>query len=167
MHRQSTGSGPVRDPYAADLFGGGCMKTEKSCGTILFTYRNGNRLYILIREPSGENCGFPKGHVEADESEIQTALRETWEETGIRARILPGFREEFEYILPNGNRKLAVYFAADCTDPRPQPGPGEQLEARLYPFAQACEALSYANMKRVLQMCDRWLNDRRVESSSL
>ena len=36
--------------------------------------------------------GFPKGHIEKDETEYETALREVKEETNIDARIIDGFR---------------------------------------------------------------------------
>ncbi|MBJ61584.1 MAG: diadenosine tetraphosphate hydrolase [Euryarchaeota archaeon] len=52
---------------------------ETSCGLIL---RNGD-LILLLRYPQG-HWGFPKGHVEENDSSHQdTAIRELEEETGI------------------------------------------------------------------------------------
>ena len=49
---------------------------EKSCGTVLFTLCDGVPHYLLTRARDGY-CGFPKGHMEGEETEEQTAWRET------------------------------------------------------------------------------------------
>ena len=53
------------------------MADEKSCGAIVFTYENGIRKYVIIRETGIYQgyCGFPKGHMEAGETEQDTAIR--------------------------------------------------------------------------------------------
>jgi 8-oxo-dGTP pyrophosphatase MutT (NUDIX family) len=66
---------------------------EKSCGAVVFTKENNDLNYIIIRSLESF-CGFPKGHVEGTESDIQTALREVKEETGLSVDIVDGFRVE-------------------------------------------------------------------------
>ena len=58
------------------------MKYEKSCGCIIID----NRKVLLVKQTSGD-WGFPKGHVENNETEIETAIRETKEETNIDVEI--------------------------------------------------------------------------------
>ena len=41
--------------------------------------------YVIVQEIEG-NHGFPKGHVEGDETEIQTALREIWRGNRLREK---------------------------------------------------------------------------------
>ena len=67
--------------------------TEKSCGTIPYTLINGTIHFLLIKAKDGF-CGFPKGHMENNETEIETALRETKEETSLSE----GF-EDFDFLL--------------------------------------------------------------------
>jgi len=43
------------------------MKTEKSCGAIVYTKENRCIRYVIIRSKEGI-CGFPKGHTEHLES---------------------------------------------------------------------------------------------------
>ena len=38
------------------------MKIEKSCGGVVFTRRDDEILYVIIRHRGG-HCGFPKGHM--------------------------------------------------------------------------------------------------------
>lgn len=57
------------------------MKFEKSCGAIVFTRQNGEIEYVIIQSLEGW-YGFPKGHMEQNETEIETALREVREKQG-------------------------------------------------------------------------------------
>ena len=56
------------------------MNIEKSCGAVVFTKENERIKYVLIRNLEGI-YGFPKGHMEAGETEIETTLREVYEGT--------------------------------------------------------------------------------------
>ena len=81
------------------------METEKACGAIII--KDGKAL--LIQQTNGY-WGFPKGHVEEGETEVETAIREIKEETNIDVEIDETKRYQMEYILPNGNNKIAVFF---------------------------------------------------------
>ena len=58
------------------------MNFEKSCGAVVFVEENSSVRYLLMCSMEGV-YGFPKGHMEGNETEIETALREVREETGI------------------------------------------------------------------------------------
>lgn len=64
---------------------------------------------ILIRHNDG-HWGFPKGHMEKGETEIETAIRETKEETNLDATIIPDFRKTVTYSPKDGVIKDVVYF---------------------------------------------------------
>lgn len=66
-------------------------RKEKSCGAIAFTRNSNQIMYILVKDKKGF-WGFPKGHVEKNETEVQTAKREVYEETGLDVEFLNGFR---------------------------------------------------------------------------
>ena len=59
------------------------MKKEKSCGIIVFDEDR-----VLLIKHNGGHISFPKGHVEDGETPKETAIRETFEETGIEAEII-------------------------------------------------------------------------------
>ena len=62
------------------------MKTEKSCGCIILE----DKKVLLIGAKDDEGklfWSFPKGHQEANETDIETAIRETKEETGLDVEI--------------------------------------------------------------------------------
>lgn len=74
------------------------MIQVKSCGIIVF--RQTPELSFLLMKHA-HRYDLPKGHTEEGESEVQTALREMWEETGIppeEVKLDPDFRYEETYF---------------------------------------------------------------------
>lgn len=74
------------------------------------------RKYIILIVKSSEGYyGFPKGHMEANETEEQAALREIYEETGLKVKIIPGFKTSDEHTIPQkeGVMKKVIYFVAE------------------------------------------------------
>ena len=67
------------------------MEKEYSCGAILYCYENNERKYVLVMEPSG-TYGFPKGHKEGNETDLETATREIKEETGVDPTFIPNLK---------------------------------------------------------------------------
>ena len=123
---------------------------EISCGVILFTLKNNEPWFLLIKDNNG-NYGFPKGHIENGESEIDTALRETMEETSIKPKIIDGFWEETAYKMPNGNDKKVVYFLGDFSNQKPMHNEGfEKFDFLILPYEKAYEILSFDNTKALL-----------------
>lgn len=55
-----------------------------SCGVIVVTPDRGRVLMTASEHNGVKYWGFPKGHIEGDESQIATAIRETAEETGVQ-----------------------------------------------------------------------------------
>jgi bis(5'-nucleosidyl)-tetraphosphatase len=71
----------------------------KSCGFLLFR-GNPPREFLLMRH--ADRWDLPKGHVDAGETEMQCALRELHEETGITAddiERIDGFRYTTQYPI--------------------------------------------------------------------
>ena len=137
------------------------MDWEKSCGAIVFTRQNGQILYVVVQEASGA-YSFPKGHMEGTESELQTAIREIHEETGLQSVFLEGFRETDEYDLREkpGTRKQVVYFLAEFRDEPLVPRPGEITNILLLSYGEAEKCFPYAGTRRVLAVADRFLANR-------
>ncbi len=84
------------------------MKKEKSCGCVVFDELN----RVLLVKMNMGHWSFPKGHVEENETEEETALRETLEETNIECKIIKGFREVSTYSPYDGVIKDVIFFVA-------------------------------------------------------
>ena len=73
------------------------MRKVQSCGILLF--RKAPAMSFLLMKHS-KRFDLPKGHREKDESELQCALREFNEETGITPNVIEiedGFRYDITY----------------------------------------------------------------------
>ena len=83
------------------------MNKETSCGAVCF-YEN---KVLMIHSVYG-HWGFPKGHVEKGETEKETAIRETKEETGLDIKIISDKRYTQSYIVKENVHKDVVFFIA-------------------------------------------------------
>ena len=86
------------------------IKREKSCGVLVLRQQEEELYVVLLRHRFGGHWSFPKGHVEAGESERQTALREVREETGVQ-RLRPVTEEIYslEVLTVDGHEKHGRY----------------------------------------------------------
>ena len=125
------------------------MNYEKSCGAIVFRKAEDWNV-LLIRHVKGRHISFPKGHMEAGETESQTAAREVAEETGLQVRIDRNFRAENRYRIRADTQKLVVIFTAVTDEASLKPQPEEIAEAFWLPVAEALNKLTYERDKKIL-----------------
>ena len=130
---------------------------EKSCGTVLYTVKD-NMIYYLLIKATDTYCGFPKGHVEAGESEYATAMREVMEETSSRIAIVSDFRSTVTYRPSPGVMKEVVYFLAFTTNADIKAREGEIAEVEWVPLESAEDALTYENDKTVFRAAMERMN---------
>ena len=91
------------------------MRLEKSCGALVYRRNREQIELLLIKNRYGGHWSFPKGHVEGRETEVQTALREVKEETGLDISLQSGFRHAVEYFPRPNVKKQVVYFLGEAT----------------------------------------------------
>ncbi len=131
-------------------------KSEKSCGIILY---NEHQEYLIIRHLAG-HWDFPKGHVENNETEEETARREVLEETGLVAEIYPGFRETVNYVVRGHIPKEVVYFVGcpDSKDVRMQAE--EVMDFAFLPYAEARKRLTFESNRKLLDKAQAFVESR-------
>lgn len=133
---------------------------EKSCGAVVFwRQKGGPTLFLLVKNRNGRHWGFPKGHVEAGESEEQTAAREVCEETGLRVEICKDFREVSIYRPFGRIRKQVVFFMAEKQEGNVTIQHAEIDRFQWATASQAQNLFRYENDKRVLRAALRWLEE--------
>jgi 8-oxo-dGTP pyrophosphatase MutT (NUDIX family) len=128
---------------------------EVSAGGIVFRRIPGEAArYLLIRD-SYNNWGFPKGHLEGDESPAQAALRETAEETGLANLILQGPIRVIDWHFRFRGRHIHKYchfFLFESPHGEACPQVDEGITACQWrPLPEALEVLSYDNARGVLK----------------
>ena len=124
---------------------------QKSCGVVPFRRFGGNAEVLLLFQRGSRTWSFPKGHMEAGETEQQTALRELFEEAGFRTKLVPSARAATEYRISSAARKQVVFFLGEVHgEPRLQAkeiescrwaAPGELEQYLLPQVASAAKAL--------------------------
>jgi 8-oxo-dGTP pyrophosphatase MutT (NUDIX family) len=128
---------------------------EVSAGGIVFRRQSDRSLYFLLIRDSYDNWGFPKGHLEGEESPAEAAARETLEETGLADLLLHGpiriidwhFRFRGRFI-----HKYCHFFLFESPAAEAMPQVDEGITAcRWCSLQEALESLSYDNARGVLK----------------
>ena len=137
------------------------MNWEYSCGAVVFTRETGRILFAIVQEQSGA-YSFPKGHMESNETEMETARREILEETGLNPDFLPGFKAEDEYDLAEkpGTRKRVTYFLAEYKKQPLVPRPGEIRRIQLLPYDEALSCFEHEGTRAVLTKAQTFLTEQ-------
>jgi 8-oxo-dGTP pyrophosphatase MutT (NUDIX family) len=136
------------------------VNEEYSAGAVVFRCINEETEFLVIYSKRNDIWGFPKGHIEKGESEKDAALREIFEETGLRRLT---FRDTFreEDIYPAIGRseefrgseitKHSIYFLCETDKEEIQTDDTEITDYRWLPYSEAAELLPFESLKNILQ----------------
>ena len=98
-------------------------KKEVTAGIIVFRKTNEGPKFLLLYH-RGSYWNFPKGHVEHEEKSMEAAIRETFEETGLRRsdlRVIPNFKTYERFYFRSGKEtifKIVIIFLAGTKEAR-------------------------------------------------
>lgn len=120
------------------------MKKEKSCGTIIIE----NNKVLLIQQTDNA-WGFPKGHVENNEKEQETAIRETKEETNLDVEIISNKKYITNYKINNEIDKEVIFFLAKKTSDKIKKQDEEIKNIKWVDLNQAFDIITYENTKDI------------------
>ena len=122
------------------------IKKEKACGCIIIEKGK----VLLIQQTKG-HWGFPKGHVELGETEIETAKREVKEETNIDVEINENKRYVMEYFTDKGNFKQVVLFIARKTSGNEKYQESEIKTMKWMTYEEAINTITYDNARELFK----------------
>jgi tRNA nucleotidyltransferase (CCA-adding enzyme) len=141
------------------------MFKDFSYGAVVYKLQSGIPVFLLVNSKQNKIWGFPKGHPENNESEKKTAMREIFEETGIKKiKFIKNFKQEDIYIISSTvNRtrnwkieKHSVYFLAvsleDSLGSTFAFDKNEILEIKWGNINEAQNLLSYASQKKIVNL---------------
>ena len=140
------------------------MNYEKSCGVVVFTKINNEIKYLLIQNLEG-SYGFPKGHIEQGETEKETALREVFEEVGLKVTLIDGFRTEDEHLIPQkeDTMKKIIYFIGEYENQIFNYQKEELSNALLTEYNTAMELFQFESSKRILKEANDFIKVKYYE----
>ena len=138
------------------------MAIEVTAGAVVYRQQNGEIQYLLLESTNkGNFWGFPKGHVEGNETLEETAHREIKEETSLDLPIDTGFNVYTEYDLPNGNHKQMTLYTAEVPEPEALHLQAEEIKnAGWFNYDEARQRLTYNNLKELLDQAHAHLVHR-------
>lgn len=133
------------------------LKKEKCCGCIIIE----NNKVLLVYEKNGNFWGFPKGHMEKGENEIETALREVKEEVGLDVEIIDKEKRYIlNYIIRDEIDKTTVLYLAIPKNKEIVMQESEIEKVKWCDFEEALETLTFDNSKEVFK---KVINDLNLE----
>lgn len=122
------------------------MKNEKSCGAFIVD----NDKVLVIKQKKSGNFGFPKGHVEDGETEVQTVIREVKEETDVDIELLSNKRYYISYVQNENINKEVVYYLAKPINCDSQKKQEKEISEILWVNIEDVEnTLSFENIKKL------------------
>ena len=136
------------------------MIQEKSCGAVIYVNQDGE-LKFLIQKMQKGHVSLCKGHVEAGETEHQTARREIMEETALEVEFIEGFRESISYSPYPGCMKEVVFFLAEAKGTQTLAQEAEVAEIYWLEPEAALAALSFPSDKNVLEKAFEFINKQK------
>ena len=134
--------------YLSEKYNLGTFKREKSCGAVVY---NPERQSFLIIKMLNGNWGFPKGHTENQETDIQTAIREVTEETGIKIEILDGFKKSIKYIPFPEVLKEVIFFIGITKEEKVVIDKGEIEDYMWCSYEEALKMITYKPQRDIME----------------
>ncbi len=124
------------------------MKREFSAGGVLL---KDNKEVLLIKNPSNV-WTFPKGLVEKGESPEETAMREVFEETGVKGDIIAYLGEISYFYYFKGEKifKKVKFYLMKYVSGTPKPS-WEVKETRFFSLKEAEKVLQYKGDKKIFK----------------
>ena len=135
---------------------------EKSAGAIVYRKDDGEVKYLLLLYGAG-HWDYVKGHIETDEEEEETIIREAEEETNlIDLKIIPGFRERINYFYVKNGKKIGkeVVFLLAETETKDIKLSFEHKDYKWMEYDKALKKATFKTAKDLLKKADKFIKKR-------
>jgi bis(5'-nucleosidyl)-tetraphosphatase len=137
---------------------------QKVAGFVIFR-RTEEGIKFLLLYKGGTYWNFPKGHFESGETGLETALRETYEETGLKKsdlKIIPEFRAYEKFSFPSGNQmiyKNLILYLAETNKEEIKIAPREHFGFGWFLYRDAVKTIGkkYSGVKKVLKQAENFI----------
>ena len=106
---------------------------------------------VLVLTLAGGERVFPKGHVEAGETALETAIREVEEETGVKAWRDDPTPYTTTYVNPSGVPRRVTWFAMRSSGQAPVVRESGIRAAEFLPVHEVLESLTHETDKELLR----------------
>ncbi len=143
------------------------MDNEKDAGIIIYKCDEGSPKFLFLKRKKGW-LDLPKGHLESNETIEQAAIRETFEETGIKIITLTDkFRFQIKYIIPKNyfgfkSEKTVDFFLKKIDDDQIIKISDEHVGYIWLNEDSAIKLLSFENQIELLKNVSNYIKTNRL-----
>lgn len=150
------------------------MNKEYSYGGVVYRKEKDGLWFLVIYKPKNDAWGFPKGHPDEGESELDAALREISEETGLTdLNFIEGFRREEVYEAVSNRppykgekiEKHSAYFLCRTGTRTVNVDGREITDFRWLPADEADKLVTFENSKNTLREAVKFLKEKNENLS--
>ncbi len=143
---------------------------ETSVGAFIYKIEKEEILFLLVYSERNKEWGFPKGHIEPNEKELETAKREIKEETGITdITFVDDFRCIDTYKIKGTlestkNRiveKNVIYYLASTKEDFKCSVDNEIGQGKWLNYTKAADCLKYDNQKKLLKSAYMFIKEAK------
>ncbi len=143
---------------------------ETSAGGVIYRWR-GETAHVLLIRDRYRHWGFPKGHLEGQETAADAALREVAEETGLTHLLLGPRLQTIDWFFRFRGRLIHKFchfylIEAPTGDTCPQEEEGI-TECIWLPLPEAIRTISYDNAREVLRLAAERLDAAEAVAAPL
>jgi bis(5'-nucleosidyl)-tetraphosphatase len=137
------------------------MRREFSAGAVVY-YKNEaeQRLEYLVLHYGSSHWDFPKGKLEAGETNAEAAIRETKEETGLSVQLDEGFEHKIFYRFKSRDGELVskqVTFFTAQAHTKEITLSSEHTGYRWLSYEEARQILTYDNAVNLLDIAHAFI----------
>ena len=136
------------------------MADLMAAGVLCFTNDGNRNHYLVLRSAKHGEWGPPKGHADKGETDVETALRELYEESGLRrVKFIPGYREVLSYTVNKRDKKLSkevIFFLASMGD-EPITLSGEHTEAHMATLDEIEIMVPHEDLRELFRKAETFL----------
>lgn len=130
------------------------VQHEHSAGGVVLVPIGRETFVALIEVQDSRVLALPKGHLEEGERAVETAVREVWEETGLRtAPLAPLGRIDYGFYSRRQRvriRKRVDFYLLEYRSGSPRHFNDEVDGVRFVPIADAADIVSYPGERDVI-----------------
>jgi len=127
---------------------------EKSYGAVII---NEKGEFLLIKHQNGAHWDFPKGHKENNETDRETVIREVLEETGLKVRLIDGFKEKSRYSPVPGVEKTVTFYLGFSMG-KVSIQEDEVMEYEYLPYGKARERITFKESREIIKTAKQFID---------
>ncbi|HSR05393.1 MAG TPA: NUDIX domain-containing protein [Proteiniclasticum sp.] len=127
---------------------------EKSYGAVII---NEKGEFLLIKHQNGAHWDFPKGHKENNETDRETVIREVLEETGLKVRLINGFKEKSRYTPVPGVEKTVTFYLGFSMG-KVSIQEDEVMEYEYLPYEKAKERITFKESREIIKTAKQFID---------